>query len=208
MNTILSSQSKFKEQKEMKGDLLRFNGESPITSITPPLAERKNFTKNSIPEKVRTQMVTLIQNKLSESIHLKLRIKNSHWNIKGKHFTSLHHLFDELSEDIDKFSDILAERILQLGGIVESDTNHLLSLSQLPPSIKLESESDHLNFIEHNLAYFSEETRKMIGLSEKLCDPVTTDIFTDLTRLLEKQLWLVESNHHFFKSEESKKNEN
>jgi len=39
--------------------------------------------------------------------------------VKGPHFIGLHELFDKIAGEVEEYVDMIAERIVQLGGIAE-----------------------------------------------------------------------------------------
>ena len=41
-------------------------------------------TKNDLPEKIRTQVVTVLQERLAEAVDLVTQAKQAHWNVKGR----------------------------------------------------------------------------------------------------------------------------
>ena len=89
-------------------------------------------TRNSIPEKVRVQIAGLLQGRLADSIDLTLQAKQAHWNVKGPSFIALHELFDKVTEEAEGFADLIAERIVQLGGIAMGTLEALDHNSSLP----------------------------------------------------------------------------
>src|SRR5947199_9777153 len=87
-----------------------------MTSTTTP---RLYPTKNDLPEASRAEAVALLNQRLADCIDLQAQCKQAHWNVKGPTFIALHKLFDEITEDVQEYADLLAERIVQLGGIAE-----------------------------------------------------------------------------------------
>ena len=61
----------------------------------------------------------LLNQRLADCIDLQTQCKQAHWNVKGPSFIALHKLFDEINEDVEEYVDLLAERVVQLGGIAE-----------------------------------------------------------------------------------------
>ena len=95
-------------------------------------------TKNDLPEKVRTQVVGLLQERLADCIDLVMQAKQAHWNVKGPSFIALHELFDKVYEHTQDYADLIAERIVQLGGIAEGTVRAAAKRSKLqeyPPAI-------------------------------------------------------------------------
>src|SRR5271155_5754070 len=73
-------------------------------------------TKNDIVLKLRTQIVSCLTPLLADAIALKLQAKQAHWNVKGENFIALHELFDKVATEVEDDADMIAERIVQLGG--------------------------------------------------------------------------------------------
>lgn len=48
--------------------------------------------------------------------------KHAHWNVKGPEFMQLHELFDSIAERVEEGCDLLAERVVTLGGIAAGTT--------------------------------------------------------------------------------------
>lgn len=152
-------------------------------------------TKNSLPEKVRTQICGLLQDHLCNSLDLVGQAKQAHWNVKGPHFMSLHQLFDKIAEDAEGYVDVIAERIVQLGGTAEGTLQVVAKRTRLPTyPINISSDTDHLNSLAHSLAVYGESVRVGIGLADELTDKGTADIFTEISREVDKHLWFVESH--------------
>ena len=90
-------------------------------------------TKNDLPETTRTKMATLLNAWLADAIDLALQSKHAHWNVKGPSFQSLHRLFDDVYEAVDEYVDLIAERIVQLGGLADGTAASVVKRSSLPP---------------------------------------------------------------------------
>jgi starvation-inducible DNA-binding protein len=71
---------------------------------------------HTLPEAIRVEVISLLNQRLAACIDLQLQCKQAHWNVKGPTFIALHELFDKIDEDVENYSDLLAERVVQLGG--------------------------------------------------------------------------------------------
>lgn len=152
-------------------------------------------TKNSIPEKNRIQIVNVLQEHLSNSIDLVLQAKQAHWNVKGPDFIALHKLFDEVYKDAGDYSDLIAERIVQLGGIAKGTINSTEKLSELPEyPLTISASHQHISIIAHSLAYYEESIRNGLMRVNEVNDQVTADILTEISRRVNKLLWFVEAH--------------
>src|SRR5437879_11429886 len=88
-------------------------------------------TENDIPKAERTELNTLINQRLADLVDLQMQLKQAHWNIKGPHFIGLHELFDKIAEDVETYVDEIAERAVQLGGIAQGTVRTAASRSRL-----------------------------------------------------------------------------
>ena len=152
-------------------------------------------TKNDLPEKVRTQVITLLQERLADSIDLVTQTKQAHWNVKGPSFIALHELFDKVYDHVQEYADLIAERIIQFGGIAEGTARVVAKRSRLQEyPLTIASGKQHVEALSHALAYFGESARKAIEQAEEVGDKGTADIFTEISRGIDKDLWFVEAH--------------
>jgi starvation-inducible DNA-binding protein len=153
-------------------------------------------TKNDLQIKVRTQIISLLQDRLADCIDLMNQGKQAHWNVKGPSFFALHELFDKVSEGTEEYVDLIAERIVQLGGIAEGTIQAGSKRSTLPEyPLEISSGSEHVARLSHALAYFGEVARRAIDQANEIRDADTADIFTEISRGVDKWLWMVEAHN-------------
>ncbi len=152
-------------------------------------------TKNDLPEKVRTQVAALLQERLADCTDLVTQAKQAHWNVKGPHFIALHELFDQVYEHAGEYADLIAERIIQLGGIAEGTVRVAAKRSRLPEyPLAIAEGKEHVEALSRALAYFGETVRKTIDQTDEIGDKGTADIFTEISRGVDKDLWFVEAH--------------
>ena len=152
-------------------------------------------TKNDLSEKVRIQVSALLQDRLAEAVDLVTQAKQAHWNVKGPNFIALHELFDKVYEHAGDHVDLIAERIVQLGGTAEGTVRVAAKRSQLPEyPLTLASGREHVDALSHSLAYFGETIRKAINQADEVGDKGTADLFTEISRDVDKDLWFLEAH--------------
>jgi starvation-inducible DNA-binding protein len=152
-------------------------------------------TKNDLSPSTRGQVCELLNQRLADCIDLQTQCKQAHWNVKGPSFIALHKLFDEINEDVEEYVDLIAERIVQLGGVAEGTARMVASrsgLSEYPP--QLTTGDEHVDALSSALASFGNSTRATIEALDQLEDPATVDILTEITRGSDKWLWFVEAH--------------
>jgi len=152
-------------------------------------------TKNSVAEKTRQNVINALQTPLANAIDLMLQMKQAHWNIKGPNFIALHELFDQINEQSEKYVDLIAERIAQLGGVVEGTSQAIAKNSSLPEyPLTVSNEREHIEYVSRALAFFGETMIEGIAQVNEWNDVGTADILTEISRSVDKNLWFVESH--------------
>ncbi len=152
-------------------------------------------TLNDLPESTRGQVIDLLNQRLADAIDLELQSKQAHWNVKGPQFIALHKLFDEIHAAADEYVDLLAERIVQLGGVAEGITAIVAERSELPQyPINISSGEEHVWALSNALASFGERIRRAIDETDELGDTDATDICTEISRGVDKWRWFVEAH--------------
>ena len=152
-------------------------------------------TRISLPEKNRIELISLLNKSLASTTDLQMQLKHAHWNVKGMEFIALHKLFDELAEEVENQVDIIAERITSLGGTALGTLQAAAAHTQLrvyPTDIF--AARDHLEHLAHNFAILGELSRTNMQATEELGDMASNDVYIDLTRMLDKNLWFIEAH--------------
>ena len=152
-------------------------------------------TKNDIPEATRVKVVELLNARLADCIDLQTQTKQAHWNVKGPNFIALHELFDQINEDVEDYVDDIAERAVQLGGLAEGTARMAAKRSSLAeyPAMAVNGRS-HVEALSSALAAFGAAARKGIDQANELGDLDSADLFTEISRGIDKWLWFVEAH--------------
>lgn len=152
-------------------------------------------TRNNLPDNTRKSMIALLNARLVDAIDLRLGLKQAHWNIKGPNFIALHELFDQIQARVAVFVDDLAERAVALGGYANGATQAVALGTQLKayPTEILDSR-DHAAAVADRLALFGKLARDAIDAADEAGDKGTADLFTGVSRQVDKDLWLVEAH--------------
>jgi len=152
-------------------------------------------TKNDLPEGTRRQMIELLNARLADAIDLQTQTKQAHWNVKGPQFIALHELFDKVNQDVEDYIDLLAERAVQLGGAVEGTARSVAKRSTLAEyPVKGASSRQHVDALSSALAAFGKVIRSSIDEGNRANDQGTTDILIEISRGVDKWLWMVEAH--------------
>ena len=152
-------------------------------------------TNNDLPPTTRQSATALLNEHLAGAIDLQLQAKQAHWNVKGPNFTGLHALFDQIAAQAREYADEIAERAVALGGVARGTLQAIAVQSQLPeyPSDAVDWRT-HVRGMQDALATFGRGARKAIDDATALNDADTADLFTEISRGMDKSLWMVEAH--------------
>jgi len=153
-------------------------------------------TENDLPKDARAPLIELLNERLADVVDLGSQIKQAHWNVKGPHFIGLHELFDDIAEAVEDYSDMIAERAVQLGGIAYGTARvaaEKSTLEQYP--LDIADGYNHVEAVARALSTFGREARMAIDEADKLGDADTADLFTEVSRGIDKWLWFVEAHN-------------
>ena len=153
-------------------------------------------TKIDLPEDKRVQIIDILNQRLADATDLKSQSKQAHWNVKGSSFIALHELFDEISTEVEKHVDEIAERVTALGGTAMGTirvASQKSSLSEYP--LEISDGTAHVDALSTALADFSKRVRQDIDTTDEMGDAVTADLFTNISKNIDKYLWFVEAHN-------------
>ncbi|AVH62597.1 DNA starvation/stationary phase protection protein Dps [Nostoc sp. 'Peltigera membranacea cyanobiont' N6] len=152
-------------------------------------------TRIDIPAEARVQIVVLLNQTLAATSDLKTQAKQAHWNVKGTDFYQLHLLFDELAGELEAYIDLVAERITALGGYAFGTARAAASNSILPEyPLDVLDGKDHVTALADRYALYAKHLRDAIAKTDELDDLDTADLYTEISRTIDKRLWFLEAH--------------
>ena len=154
-------------------------------------------TRNDLAAELRARMVELLNGRLADAVDLGTQAKQAHWNVKGPNFIALHELFDQVAEHIEDHVDTLAERITALGGTAYGTVAAVSRKTTLKPyPTDIIDGVQHVDALSSAVADFGAKVRKAIDDSARAGDADTSDLFTGISREIDKDLWFLEAHLH------------
>ncbi|MGD1860036.1 MAG: DNA starvation/stationary phase protection protein Dps [Leptolyngbyaceae cyanobacterium] len=152
-------------------------------------------TRNDLLTSIREQIVEILNQSLAVSLDLKTQTKQAHWNVKGKDFFQLHELFDEMAGEIEEYVDMLAERVTALGGTALGTARIAAKQSILPEyPIGIVNGNEHVAALADRYAAYGKHVREAIDQTDELGDADTADLYTEISRTIDKRLWFLEAH--------------
>src|SRR5215470_9123557 len=114
---------------------------------------------------------------------------------KGRTSSACMNFSTKSPKRMESYVDTIAERAVQLGGIAEGTVRVAAARSRLDEyPLGIADGSAHVEAVARALSTFGREARMTIEETGALRDADTADIFTEISRGIDKWLWFVEAH--------------
>ncbi len=164
----------------------------PSTTVQTP-AEFK--TSIDIEPENRKFVIELLNQHLANTSDLYSQVKQAHWNVKGPDFFQLHELFDTLAAELFPFIDVIAERVTALGGMAMGTARMAAANSRLEEfPVEARDGQQHVKALVERYAVYTAAVRQAIDDADDHEDKSSADLFTEISRTADKQLWFLEAH--------------
>ena len=161
----------------------------------PAQAHRMHKTRNNLSSNAKAVSVDLLNARLADGIDLALATKQAHWNLKGPQFIGIHLMLDGFRTEQDEWNDTMAERAVQLGGTALGTTQTVGSMTTLAPyPTDTYAVADHLAALIDRFGAYANALHESIDQADEAGDADAADIFTEVSRGIDKQLWFLEAH--------------
>ena len=130
---------------------------------------------------------------LADTITLRDLYKKHHWQVSGPTFYQLHLLFDKHFGEQNELVDLIAERIMMLGGVSIAMSPDVAETTLIPrPPKGREPVPIQISRLLHAHEIVLKEARTMARLAADRSDDGTNDVLvSDVIRTNELQVWFV-----------------
>ena len=154
-------------------------------------------TRIDLAEDVRVKVIDVLNQTLAATLDLKTQTKQAHWNVKGTDFYQLHELFDEMAGELEEYVDMVAERVTALGGTALG-TARIAAAESILPEYPLDAVGgiDHITALADRYSAYGKHVREAIDTTDDLGDADTADLYTEVSRTIDKRLWFLEAHLH------------
>lgn len=143
----------------------------------------------------RQRLVDLLVTASLELRDLQLSTKIAHWNVRGIGFSHLHAFFDGLVGHLDGWVDMTAERAVALGGYARGRSQDVAAVTPLAPyPDEARLGEAHLGALAERFRRVAADLRHALADAEAVGDPNTVDLFAEVSRNFEQDLWMVEAH--------------
>ena len=163
--------------------------------VATPVKQKMYATRIDIAEDIRVKINSILNQTLAATLDLKTQTKQAHWNVKGTDFYQLHELFDEMAGELEEYVDMVAERVTALGGVALG-TARMAAAESILPEYPLEAVTgvEHITALADRYAAYGKHVREAIDTTDDLGDADTADMYTEISRTIDKRLWFLEAH--------------
>lgn len=120
-------------------------------------------------------------------------LRGLHWNIRGKRFFDLHLKFEELYNDSQLKIDLIAERVLTLGGRPLHTFEDYIKFNQLTVGKNISNDEAGIQLIVASLSQLLKIEREILNKASQISDEGTTSMMSDFIVEQEKTIWMMKA---------------
>ena len=120
-------------------------------------------------------------------------LRGMHWNIRGKRFFDLHLKFEELYNDSQLKIDLIAERVLTLGGTPLHTFSDYIANSKLKVGKDISKDVEAIQLILESLSVLLQVERVILAKASEINDEGTNSMMSDFIAEQEKTNWMLKA---------------
>jgi len=128
------------------------------------------------------RLIKLCNDRLADAVDLQLQCKHAFWNTTA---LDLRELFDQVNESVGVYTDRIAERVVEIGGVANSTERVVPTWSNLlcaPDALC----RNHASTLAITLGSFAELASRAIDTSNQSSDSASADMFTEIAQGVDK----------------------
>jgi starvation-inducible DNA-binding protein len=144
-----------------------------------------------LPVKESEEMVKDLNVLLSNFQVYYQNLRGIHWNIRGKRFFELHVKFEELYNDAQLKVDLVAERILTIGGSPLHTFEDYIKHNKLKVGKSISNDEKAVKLIIDSLSDLLKIEREILNKSDDINDEGTNAMMSDFIAEQEKVIWMM-----------------
>lgn len=143
-------------------------------------------------DKQKSESLALSLNNLLSNFQVYYQsLRGLHWNIRGKSFFELHVKFEEFYTDSQEKVDLIAERILTLGGTPLHTFEDYVELAKVPIGKNITNDTEAVTLVVKSLSELLKIERVILNESDEANDEGTNSMMSDFIAEQEKTIWML-----------------
>ena len=150
-----------------------------------------------IPLEIRLYVIQLLQQTLACTLDLRSQLKQACWNVKGHDLVLLQALFATMATELDAHTDLVAERLVVLGGVARGTVRTAAMHSRLPeyPGAIMDGDA-HVRALTECFASYATALRADIAHATAVEEAGSAALYTDISRRVDQRLGFLAAYLH------------
>lgn len=144
-----------------------------------------------LPVKESQMIVSNLNTLLSNYQVYYQNLRGIHWNIRGKRFFDLHVKFEELYNDAQLKIDMIAERVLTIGGTPLHTFEDYIKENKLKVGKNISNDEKAVHLIVDSLSDLLKIEREILNKTDEINDEGTNSMMSDFIAEQEKTIWMM-----------------
>ena len=120
-------------------------------------------------------------------------LRGIHWNIRGKRFFDLHVKFEELYNDAQLKIDLIAERVLTIGGKPLHTFQDYVENNKIKVGKNISVDEEAVHLIVTSLSELLKIERDILNKTDEANDEGTNSLMSDFIKEQEKTIWMMQA---------------
>ena len=138
-------------------------------------------------------LTNLLKKYLAENFALYLKTLNFHWNVEGVRFIQLHSFFQDIYEDLENATDVIAEHIRSLDAYVPGSFSRYAELSEIEDETAILTAEDMIKKIQEDNLIILKTLDVAFKLAEKENKQGLIDFLGSRIAQHDKWNWMLKS---------------
>ncbi|WP_394239492.1 Dps family protein [Niallia oryzisoli] len=139
------------------------------------------------------ELIQAVNKQVANWTVLYVKLHHYHWFVKGQHFFTLHEKFEEFYNEANEHIDVLAERILSIGGTPVSTLKAIIELASVQEATGGESEAEMVQTTCSDFEKMIQELQDAMKLADQAGDEGTGDVLLGIHVSLQKHVWMLKA---------------
>jgi starvation-inducible DNA-binding protein len=150
--------------------------------------------KVGLDDKSINEIYSITSHILADIQALYIKTRGFHWNLEDPRFYFLHELFEDHYEELEEESDMVAERLRQLGRQAPGSFEEFKRLMSLKEVNDVLSGDQMIEALVSDHELLIRNMRQAIDSTTNMLDFGTADMFTEIMRKFDKRAWMLRSH--------------
>jgi len=150
---------------------------------------------SGLDDQARHKVIDLLNARLADMVALTMAVKQAHWNLKGPGYIGVHELLDDVADRLREGADLMAERATILGGQAQGTVEVASEKTEMAAyPTDMEYIEDHIAALKERFLSVGASVRAAIEATADAGDAGTEDLFTEVSRMIDKDAWFIGAN--------------